>query len=73
MPTGVAVPVLLLGLLTLFGTAVTVLVGPLTPRSTVPLCCRRRVDAFAGRSRLTMLIALLLIGAGVVLLVVGAA
>lgn len=71
MPAGVGAPMLLLGGLTLLGTVVTVLVAPLTPRSTVPLCCRRRVDAFAVFARLFMAAGALLAAAGLVLLMVG--
>jgi hypothetical protein len=66
----VGVPVLLLGALTFLGTLATGLVAPLTPRSSVPVCCRRRVDAFAARTRITLLAALLSVGAGTVLLLV---
>ena len=65
-----ALAVFLLGVLTLLGTLVTVLVTPLTPRDAVPVCCRRRVDAFALRARLTLLIATAVAALGVVLLVV---
>lgn len=69
MPAALAV--FLLGLLTLLGTVVTVLVAPMTPREAVPLCCRRRVDAFAVRARLTLLAATGVAALGVVLLLVG--
>lgn len=65
-------PLLLLGLLTLLGTVVTVLVAPLAPRDAVPVCCRRRVDAFAARARLTMLAAAAVAVAGAALLLLGA-
>ena len=69
MPAALAV--FLLGLLTLLGTVVTVLVAPLTPRDSVPLCCRRRVDAFAVLARPTLLVEVAVLVVGVVLLVVG--
>ena len=65
-----AVPILLLGVLTLLGTTVTVLVAPLMPRNTVPLCCRRRVESFAAHARLTMMTAASVTVAGVILLLV---
>lgn len=71
--SGAAVPILLLGVLTLFGTTVTVLATPLTPRNTVPVCCRRRVDSFTARARLTLVSAAVLTVAGVVLLLVDTA
>ena len=71
--SGPAVLILLLGVLTLLGTTVTVLVGPLMTRNTVPLCCRRRVDSFAAHARLTMTTAASFTVAGVVLLLVDAA
>ena len=71
--TGAAVPLLLLGVLTLLGTTVTVLVTPLMPPNTVPRCCRRRVDSFAAHARLTMMTAASVTVAGVVLLLVDAA
>ncbi|MGY1672464.1 hypothetical protein [Geodermatophilus sp. SYSU D00710] len=64
----VAVPVLLLGLLTLLGTAVFVLVAPLTPRDEVPACCRPRVDSFAAHTRGTLMAAGTATGVGAVLL-----
>ncbi|MCW2676940.1 MAG: hypothetical protein JWR70_1980 [Modestobacter sp.] len=64
-----AVPLLSLGLLVLVGTALTLAAAPLTPSDAVPLCCRRRVDAFARWARPTVLAAVLAAGAGVVLLV----
>jgi len=71
--SGHAVPVLLLGVLTLLGTTVTVLVAPLMPRNTVPSCCRRRVESFAAHARLTMMAAATVTIAGVILLLVDAA
>ncbi|MCU1606764.1 MAG: hypothetical protein JWP46_3229, partial [Modestobacter sp.] len=43
----IAVPLLSLGLLILVGSALTLAAGPLTAADAVPLCCQRRVDAFA--------------------------
>jgi hypothetical protein len=71
--SGPAVPILLLGVLTLLGTTVTVLVTPLMPRNAVPHCCRRRVESFAAHARLTMMTAAAVTVAGVVLLLVDAA
>lgn len=71
MSTTVALPILLLGLLTLLGTTVTLRAGLLTPRDSIPSCCRRRVDSFTARARLTVLAALAAAGVGAVLLVVG--
>jgi hypothetical protein len=68
--SALALPVFLLGLLSLVGTLVTLAVAPLTPRTSVPACCRRRVDAFAARARLTLGATLGVTGAGAVLLVV---
>jgi hypothetical protein len=68
MSTGLGGPLILLGLLTLLGTVVTLLVAPLTPRDVVPVCCRRRVDAFAAHARITLLASLVLLGAGVLVL-----
>jgi hypothetical protein len=65
------VPVLLLGGLILLGSVATVLIAPFTPRSTVPACCRRRVDAFAAFARLNIAAGALLAVVGVVLLAVG--
>ena len=65
-----AVHILLLGVLTLLGTTVTVLVTPLMPPNTVPRCCRRRVDFFAAHARLTMMTAASVTVAGVLLLLV---
>jgi hypothetical protein len=70
MVVSVAVRIVLLGLLTLLGTVVTLVVAPLTPRNSVPICCRRRVDAFAARARLTLLTAGVIAAAGVLLLLV---
>lgn len=67
MSTGLGGPLILLGLLTLLGTVVTLLVAPLTPRGVVPVCCRRRVDAFAAHARVTLLTSLAVVGAGVLL------
>ncbi|MCU1667099.1 MAG: hypothetical protein JWP40_26 [Blastococcus sp.] len=71
MLASVAVRVFLLGVLTLLGTVVTLHVAPLTPRNAVPICCRRRVDAFAARARLTLLAAGVTAAAGALLLLVG--
>ena len=68
--SGPAVPLLLLGVLTLLGTTVTVLVTPLMSQNTVPRCCRRRVDSFAAHARLTMMTAASVTVAGVILLLV---
>jgi hypothetical protein len=65
----IAVPLLSLGLLVLVGSALTLAAGPLTAADAVPLCCQRRVDAFARRIRLTVLAAALAAVAGLVLLV----
>jgi hypothetical protein len=73
MPAGVGGPLLLIGLLTLLGTVVTLLVAPLTPRDAVPVCCRRRVDAFAAHARVTLLGSVVLLTAGVLLVMLGAA
>jgi hypothetical protein len=73
MPPGLGGPLVLIGVLTLVGTVVTLLVAPLTPRESVPVCCRRRVDAFAAHARVTLLGSLLLLGAGGVLVLLGAA
>jgi hypothetical protein len=72
MSTGLGGPLVLLGLLALLGTVVTLLVAPLTPRDVVPICCRRRVDAFAARGRVMLLASLALLGAGVLLVLLGA-
>ena len=72
MSTGPGGPLVLLGLLSLLGTVVTLLVAPLTPRDVVPVCCRRRVDAFAARRRVMLLASLVLLGAGVLLVLLGA-
>lgn len=71
--SGIGAPILLLGVLTLLGTTVTVLAIPLTPRNTVPVCCRRRVDSFAAHARLTLLSAAAVTVAGVVVLLIDAA
>ncbi|MCW2694673.1 MAG: hypothetical protein JWM48_1144 [Mycobacterium sp.] len=73
MPTGVSGPLVLIGVLTLLGTVVTLLVLPVTPRDMVPLCCRRRVDAFAAHARVLLVASLVPLGAGVLLRVLGAA
>ena len=72
MLASVAVHVLLLGVLTLLGTVVTLVVAPLTPRDSVPVCCRRRVDAFAARARVTLLAGGVAAAAGTLLLLVEA-
>ena len=59
--------------LTLPGTVATRLVAPLPPRDVVPVCCRRRVDAFAAHARAELLGSLALLVAGVLLVVLGAA
>ena len=66
----VAVPLFLLGSLTLAGTLVTLLVTPTAPRGTVPACCKRRVDTFVARARLTVVSAAAVTALGVVLLLV---
>ena len=66
--SAVAVPVFLLGLLTLGGTLVTLLVP--APRNTVPACCRRRVDTFVSHAAATVVAAGVVTGAGVVLLLI---
>jgi hypothetical protein len=71
--SGPAVPLLLLGVLTLLGTTVTVLATPLRPRNVVAPCCRRRVESFAAHARLTLMTAASVMVAGVVLLLVDAA
>ena len=68
--SAIAVPVFLLGLLTLCGTVVTLLVTPPAPRSTVPVCCRRRVDTFVARAPLTVASAVAVTAAGLVLLMI---
>ena len=68
--SAVGVPVLLLGLLTLAGTLVTVFVTAPVPRNTVPACCRRRVDTFVSRSRITVVSAGVVTGVGAVLLLI---
>lgn len=73
MPTGLSGPLVMIGVLTLLGTVVTLLVAPLTPRDVVPLRCRRRVDAFAAHGRVPVLGSLVLLGAGVLLWVLGVA
>jgi hypothetical protein len=47
----VAVPLLLIGALTLLGTLESMLVAPLMQRIPVPVCCRRRVEIFESRAR----------------------
>jgi hypothetical protein len=73
MPTGLSGPLVLIGVLTLLGTVVTLLGAPLTPRDLVPLCCRRRLDAFAAHARVLLVGSLVPLGAGVLLRVLGAA
>jgi len=73
MPTGIGGPLVLIGVLTLLGTVATLLVAPLTPRDVVPVCCRRRVDAFAAHARIMLLGSLTLLGAGVLFVLLGAA
>ena len=73
MPTGIGGPLVLIGVLTLVGTVATLLVAPLTPRDVVPVCCRRRVDAFAAHARLMLLGSLTLVAAGILLVLLGAA
>lgn len=69
----VAVPVLLLGLLTLLGTSVYLLACRHLPEEDVPTCCRRRVSTFAAHARTTAVSAVSMAGAGLVLLLVDAA
>jgi hypothetical protein len=73
MPDGLGGPLVLIGILTLLGTVVTLLVAPLTPRDVVPVCCRRRVDAFAAHARVMLLGSLTLLCAGVLFVLLGAA
>lgn len=68
--SAIAVPVFLLGFLTLAGTVVTLFVTPPAPRGAVPACCRRRVDAFVAWGPLTVLAAAAVTAVGVVLLLV---
>jgi hypothetical protein len=72
MPTGLGGPLVLIGVLTLLGTVATLLAAPLTPRDAVPVCCRRRVDSFAAHARVTLVGSLVLLGAGVLLVLLGA-
>lgn len=65
-----AVPLLLLGVLTLIGTAEAMAVAPLMRRYAVPTCCRRRVDVFEARARWTLLGAAAVALTGLILLVV---
>lgn len=73
MPTGVGGPLVLIGVLALLGTVATLLVAPLTPRDVVPVCCRRRVDAFAAHARAELIGSFALLVAGVLLVLLGAA
>jgi hypothetical protein len=68
MSSTVAVPLLLLGSLTLIGTLESIMVEPLMRRIPVPVCCRRRVDTFEARARWIVLSAFATLLAGVVLL-----
>jgi ABC-type dipeptide/oligopeptide/nickel transport system permease component len=68
--SSVAVPVFLLGLLTLLGTLVTLQVTPPVPRTAVPACCRRRVDAFVSHAAVTVASAAAVTATGVVLLLI---
>ncbi|GAB3344537.1 hypothetical protein [Modestobacter lapidis] len=61
-----AVALLSLGLLVGLGSVLTVAAAGRTPTDAVPACCRRRVEAFARRARVTVL-------AGVLAALVGAA
>ena len=70
MPTPIPLLLLLLGVLTLAGTAESVLVAPLMRRYAVPVCCRRRVDSFEARARWTMLASAAVSLTGLVLLLV---
>jgi hypothetical protein len=70
MPDSVAVLLLLLGCLTLVGTAEAMAVTPLMRRYAVPTCCRRRVDVFEARAWWTLAGAAAVVVAGVVLLLV---
>jgi hypothetical protein len=64
-----AVPLLSLGLLVLAGSVLTRAAAVLTPADAVPACCRRRVDAFARRARLTVVVGVLAAVAGAAVLV----
>jgi hypothetical protein len=70
--TTLALPLFLLGLLSLIGTLVTLAVAPLTPRATVPVCCRRRMDAFLAWGRVTLAASVGLTAVGAALLLVAA-
>lgn len=65
-----AVPLLLLGALTLIGTLEEITVAPLMRQYAVPVCCRRRVSAFEAHARWMLAGAGAAVLAGVVLLVV---
>ena len=69
MTDAVAIPLLLLGALTLAGTLEELVVDPLV-RSAAPACCRRRVLSFRAQARWTLSGALLALLAGVALLLV---
>ena len=73
MPPGLGGPLVVIGVMALVGTVVTLLVAPLTPRDVVPVCCRRRVDAFAAHARAELLGSLALLVAGILLVLLGAA
>ena len=73
MHPGLGGPLVVIGVLALVGTVVTLLVAPLTPRDVVPVCCRRRVDAFAAHARAELLGSLALLVAGILLVILGAA
>ena len=68
MSSTVAVPLLLIGALTLVGTLESMLVEPLLQRIPVPVCCRHRVDVFEARARWIALCAAVTTLAGAVLL-----
>lgn len=70
MSSTLAVPLLLIGALTLVGTLESMLVEPLLQRIPVPVCCRRRVDVFEARARWIALSAAVTTLTGAVLLLV---
>lgn len=66
--SAIALPVLLLGLMTLLGTSVYLLACRHLPEEDVPACCRRRVSSFAAHAQGTAVTATSLTTFGVVLL-----
>jgi hypothetical protein len=68
MAGNLAIPLLLIGGLTLVGTIESILVGPQMQRLPVPVCCRRRVDTFQARAPWIALSAAASTMAGLVLL-----